>query len=188
MGLNLNDVGEQRSFDVIPQGTICEVVLHIRFGNLEEGMKPFKEGTCMGLDCELTVETPEEHYGRKIFKTMILKGTTEGHDKAIDISQKMLRAIIDSKFGLRRNDLSAEAQAKRNVANLEEFDGTRFMVRVGVEPPQGKYPAKNTILQVITPDMVEWKSLPQDLKDHPPETGVPPVTNSGAISRPDWTK
>jgi hypothetical protein len=188
MGINLQDVGEQRSFEVIPQGTICEVIMHIRFGNGEEGMKLFSDGTCMGLDCELTVEAPEEHIGRKIFKTMILKGTTEGHEKAADISRKQLRAILDSKFGLKRNDESAEARAKRDVKSLEEFDGIRFMVRVGVEPPQGKYPAKNTILQVVTPDMTEWKSLPQDPKDHPPGAmGVAPViTNGGGSKRPPW--
>jgi hypothetical protein len=191
MGINLQDVGEQRSFEVIPQGTICECVLHIRFGNGEEGMKHFSDGACMGLDCELTVESPEDYFGRKIFKTLILKGTTEGHEKAADISRKQLRAIVDSKFGLKRNDLSAEAQAKRNVRSLEEFDGVRFMVRVGVEPPKGQYPAKNVILQVITPDMQEWHALAQTPTDHPPGfEGAPPTstTNSGAIERPDWSK
>ena len=141
----------------------------------------------MGLDCELTVEAPEEHYGRKIFKTMILKGTSDGHEKAADISRKQLRAIVDSVHGLKRGDESAEARAKRDVKSLEEFDGARFMVRVGVEPPSGKYAAKNSILQVITPEMQEWRSLPQDPKDHPPgATGAPPITNSGTVRRPDW--
>jgi hypothetical protein len=108
-------------------------------GNADEKgvMKRFAEGACRGLDCEYAIEAPEDYAGRKIFKPMVLEGTTDGHAKAVDISRKMLRAIIDSKHGLKHNDESAAARAKREVNSLSEFDGVRIMFRVGVEPPKG---------------------------------------------------
>jgi hypothetical protein len=189
--MNLNDVGAQRDFKVIPEGTICEAKMHIRRGDAdEEGvMKRFGEGACRGLDCEIVIETPEDYAGRKIFKSMVLEGTTDGHAKAADISRKMLRAIIDSKHGLKHNDESAAARAKREVSSLLEFDGVRIMVRVGVEPPKGGYPAKNIIRQIIAPDMQEWRQLPQDPTDLRPSGGgfsTPPEANGSAIGRPAW--
>ena len=192
MAINLNNVGEQLNFGVIPEGTICEVKMCIRRGDADqEGiMKRFAEGACRGLDCEFGIEAPEEYAGRKIFKTMVLEGTTDGHAKAVDISRKMLRAIVDSKHGLKHNDESAAARAKREVSSLLEFDGVRIMFRVGVEPPKGGYPAKNTIRQVITPDMQEWRQLPQDPTDLPPSGGgsstPSPSATGGAIERPAW--
>jgi hypothetical protein len=191
MNLNLNGVAEQRAFEMIPEGTICEGKIYIRRGDAdEEGVtKRFAAGACRGLDCEFVIEAPEDHAGRKIFKAMVLEGTTDGHAKAADISRKMLRAIIDSKHGLKHNDERAAARAKREVSSLLEFDGVRIMFRVGVEPPKGGYPAKNTIRQVITPDMQEWRQLPQDPTDLPPSGGgssTPPATNGGAIERPAW--
>jgi hypothetical protein len=119
---------------------------------------------------------------------MVLEGTTDGHAKAADISRKTLRAIIDSKHGLKHNDESAAARAKREVS-FREFDGVRIMFRVGVEPPNGGYPAKNTIRQVITPDMPDWRQLRQDPTDLSPSGGgssTPPAINGGAIERPAW--
>jgi hypothetical protein len=191
MAINLNNVGEQRAFEVIPEGTICEAKMYIRRGDAdEEGvMKRFADGTCRGLDCEFAIEAPEDYAGRKIFKAMVLEGTTDGHAKAADISRKTLRAIIDSKHGLKHNDESAAARAKRDVSSLLEFDGVRIMFRMGVEPPKAGYPAKNVIRQVITPDMQEWRQLPQDPTDLPPSGGgcsTPAATNGGAIERPKW--
>jgi hypothetical protein len=189
--MNLNDVGEQRAFEVIPEGTICEAKMYIRRGDAdEEGVtKRFAGGACRGLDCEFVIEAPEAYAGRKFFRPMVLEGTTDGHAKAAAITLKMLRAIIDSIHGLKHNDESAAARAKREVGSLREFDGVRIMIRVGVEPPKGGYPAKNTIRQVITPDMQEWRQLPQDPTDLPPSGGdssTPPATNGGAIERPAW--
>jgi hypothetical protein len=191
INLNLNNVGKQLTFEVIPDGTICEVKMYIRRGDADvDGvMKRFAEGACRGLDCEFVIEAPEDYAGRKIFKSMVLEGTTDGHAKAADISRKMLRAIVDSKHGLKHNDESAAARAKREVSSLLEFDGVRIMVRVGVEPPKGGYPAKNIVSQIVAPDMQEWRQLPQDPTDLPPSGGgssTPPANNGSAIERPAW--
>jgi hypothetical protein len=189
--MDLNNVGEQRTFELIPGGTICDVKMYIRRGDADnEGvMKLFAGGASRGLDCEFAIEAPEEYAGRKIFKAMVLVGTTDRHAKAADISRKTLRAIIDSKHGLKHNDESAAARAKREVSSLREFDGVRIMIRVGVEPPKGGNPAKNIIRQVITPDMQEWRQLPQDPTDLRPSGGgssTPPEANGSAIGRPAW--
>ena len=68
----------------------------------------------------------------------------------------------------------------------------RFVARLGVEPPTDRYTAKNTILEVITPDRQAWKQpeqIQRDLTGKPAagnvaiETATPPAN---AIARPQW--
>ena len=85
--------------------------------------------------------------------------------------------------------MSEAAKAARNVPSYADFDQLRFIARVGVRPPEGAYPAKNTILEVITPDRRDWKK-PDQISVTPPTDGGgnPPKTTppAGAIVRPEW--
>jgi hypothetical protein len=57
MGRSVGAAGEQRSFSVIPDGTIAVVQLNIRPGNAGENglLKRTQKGDAEGLDSELTV-------------------------------------------------------------------------------------------------------------------------------------
>ena len=69
----------------------------------------------------------------------------------------------------------------------------RFVARLGVEPPTDNYAAKNTILEVITPERQAWKKpeqIDRDLTGKPAaatiairHTATPPAN---AIARPQW--
>jgi hypothetical protein len=152
---DFNSAGEQKSFDVIPDRTTAVVQLNIRPGNVGEGgmLKRSKSGEAEALDCELTVvEGP--YAKRKFWDFMTLAGTTDGHATAADISRRKLRAILESARGIKPADVS-EAAKKARVAEYADFDGIRFLARIGVEPAKGDYRAKNFIAEVITPDRKE---------------------------------
>jgi hypothetical protein len=188
---DFNTAGEQRSFDVIPANTICTLQLTIRPGGAGDGgwLKQSANGASEGLDCELIVVEPEQYTKRKLWQLFTLRGTTPGHAEAGEIFRNMLRAILESARGIRPDDKSEAAQAARKVAGWGDLDGLRFVARLGVRPPKDGYPAKNTILDVITPERQAWQK-PEQIQTKPTNSSTPataaatPPTN--AIARPQW--
>jgi len=187
--LDFNTAGEQRSFDVIPARTICILQLTIRRGGAgDDGwLKRSQDGNSEGLDCEFTV-TEGQYAKRKLWQLFTLRGTTPGHAEAGEISRNTLRAILESARGIKPNDTSEVAQAARKVSGWADFDQISFMAQLGVKPAQGTYPAKNTILEVITPDRQNWKKPEQigatsTVAAPAPASTAPPAN---AIARPQW--
>ena len=182
--MDYNQVGAQRSFDVIPDGTVVVVQMNIRPGNVGEGgiLKRSNEGKAEGLDAEFIV-VEGEHTKRKFWSFMVLSGTTDGHEQAADITRRRLRAILESVKGIKPTDVSEAAKAARN-AEYADFDGMRFLCKVGVEPASDKYKAKNILAEVITPDRTkEWRPIEQTPK--PPTKGGPGNTPT-PITKPAW--
>jgi hypothetical protein len=182
-------------FEPIPHGTIATVVLHIRAGGAgEDGMlKRSRDGACEMLDCELVV-ADGLYKGRKFWERWILEGTTPGHAKSIDINRGTLKAIIDSAFGLKPDDLSPQARAARTVS-LKQFEGMTFVGKIGVEQGKEKndgsgekWPDKNILAGVVTPDRKEWHPVEQP----PPFNGggapsaATPPSSAPPIARPGW--
>jgi hypothetical protein len=191
---DFNDVRPQRSFDPIPERTVVPVEMTIRRGNAGEGgwLRRSKDGRSEALDCEFTV-LEGEHAKRKIWALLTLEGSTPGHAQAGDISRRILRAILESVRGIKPSDKSEEAK-KARVAEYHEFDGLRFLIQVGVEPARDGYNAKNTILEIITPDKMNWRAITQVPKPaasaasgngNAPMLQLPPTT---PISKPDWAQ
>jgi hypothetical protein len=139
------------------------------------------------LDAEFIV-VEGDHVKRKFWENMVVDGATDGHKEAADITHRRLRAIIESVKGIKPADVSDEAKAKRNV-EYAEFDGMRFLCRVGVEParqlPNGEsYRAKNILAEVITPDRTtEWRPIEQQPK--PKDSGLGGNTPTPII-KPKW--
>jgi hypothetical protein len=158
---DFNSVGEQKSFDVIPDRTVAVVQLNIRPGNAGENglLKRSRSGEAEALDCELVV-VEGSYAKRKFWDFMTLSGTTDGHATAADISRRKLRAILESARGIKPTDVS-EAAKKARIAEYQDFDGIRFLARIGVEPAKGDYRAKNFVAEVITPDRKEWHPIEQ---------------------------
>src|SRR5262249_11468725 len=157
---NFNEADEQTSFDVIPAGTICQLELSIRPCGAGEGgwLKRSKDGLSAMLDCEFTVL--EGHYARrKLWSNFTVEGPTEGHAKAASISNSRLRAILESAHGVKPSDKSEHAAAMRKVTGFDAFHGLRFVAKIGIDPARDGYPARNTILDVVTPDRPQWKKL-----------------------------
>jgi hypothetical protein len=135
------------------------------------------------------------HAGRKFWDRMLVNGTTEGHEKAADITNRRLRAILESARGVRPDDNSEAAAQARRVASWGEFDGLRFIARVGVEPASNGYKAKNNLIEVITPDRVNWhrvEQVPPSPKPAPTPsataTAEPANSNPPLVARPKWAE
>lgn len=159
---DFNSAGEQRSGDMIPDGTIAPVHLTIRPGNSGEGgwLKRSKAGDSEALDCEFTV-TEGPHAKRKFWTLFTIQGTTEGHQKAGEISASRIRAIIESVNGIRPDDESESARTRRRISSWGDLDGVRFVVKIGVEKGKDGYKDKNTLAEVITPDRKQWAKIEQ---------------------------
>jgi hypothetical protein len=180
-----NDAQEQKNLDVIPENTVAVVQLTVRPGNAGENgiLKRSKNGAAEGLDAVFTVvEGP--YTKRRFFAFMILSGSTDGHMTAADITRSKLRAILESARGIKPADVSEEAK-KARVAELEDFNGMRFMCRIGVEPEKDGYKAKNILGEVITPDKKEWHQVEQI---EVPAPSSAPAESANAIARPAWAQ
>ena len=184
MPYDYNQTGAQRSFEVIPEGTTAVVQMDIRPGNAgEDGLlKRAKAGDAEGLDVELIV-VEGDYAKRKFWDFMLVGGTTDGHAQAADITARRLRAILESARGIKPTDVS-EAAKKARIAEYSDFDGIRFIAKIGVEPARGEYKAKNTLAEVITPDRKEWRPVQQETKP----TAKAATSNVTPIAKPAWAQ
>jgi hypothetical protein len=184
------------SYEMIPDGTVAEVQLHIRPGNAgEDGMcKRSKDGNCEMLDCEFDVVSGP-YAKRKFWVNFVLAGTTSGHAQAADISRGHLRGILESARGIQPGDTSAQARAGR-TATLKDFDGLVFIARIGIEKGKLKndgsgesWADKNTLSTAVTPDKKDWHVV----KPTPSSNGGQAVSSSSSsatpapgITKPAW--
>lgn len=130
--------------DLIPDGTVARAILTIRPGGSGEGgwMKTSSTGGLM-LDTEWTIS--EGPYAkRKVWSYMSLS------EKAAPITMRSLRAAVEGHHGIRPDDMSEGAQAKRRVS-LEQLSGIEACILIGIEPPQNGYEAKNKLKAVLAP-------------------------------------
>ena len=185
---DFNNAGPQRTFDVIPAGTVATLHLTVRPGNAgEDGfLCRAKDGNSEALDCEFTV-VDGPFAKRKFWSRFTVVGTTANHAAAADISRSKLRAILESARGI-QPDASDAAKVARQIASYREFDGLRFTGRIGVEPAKDNYPAKNTLLEAITPDRKDWRAVEQVAKrpDTAPNTTAIAKPEPAKIVRPEW--
>lgn len=174
MPMDFNTAEEQRSGGLIPDDTICTAHLTIRPGNAGEGgwLKRSKAGDSAALDCEFTV-VDGPHAKRKFWTLMTVEGTTEGHQKAAEISASRIRAILESVHGVRPDDESDAAKAKRKINSWGDLNGLRFTVKVGIEKGKDGYKDKNILAEVITPDRKAWAKVEQVVQ---PQTAQPQGT------------
>jgi hypothetical protein len=185
--LDFNTAGPQKTFDVIPANTICELQMKIRYGGAgsDDSLTRATDGNSEGLDCEFTVTKPEQYAGRKLWQRFTLHGTTQGHAEAGEISRNTLRAILESARGIKPDDQSDAANAARKIKGYCDFDGLKFTARLGVRPPQGNYAAKNTVLEVITPERQGW-TKPEQVQTNSPTPTAPTTPPANAVARPTW--
>lgn len=164
MVYDFNSAEAQREGGLIADGTVAVVHLTIRPGNAGEGgwLKRSKGGDSQALDCEFTVvEGPFAK--RKFWSLFTVEGTTEGHAKAGEISASRLRAILESANGIRPDDESEAAKNGRRVTSWADFDGLRFVAKIGIEKAKegSGFKDKNSLDAAVTPDRKAWVKVEQ---------------------------
>jgi hypothetical protein len=198
MALDFNSAEKQSEGGLIPEGTIAPVHITIRPGNAGEGgwLKRSKAGDSMALDCEFTVvEGPFAK--RKFWGLFTLEGTTDGHQKAADISASRLRGILESARGIRPDDESEAAKAGRRMNSWGDFDGLRFIAKIGVEKAKegSGFKDKNSLDAAITPDRKAWVKVEQVKQAAPVQGSFAPIGVAAAnvaakaaegVKKPSW--
>lgn len=199
---DFNNAEPQRAMGaLIPDDTVCLVVAKLRPGGHGPGnwLKTNKDGSCLMADFEFVVDGGE-HDRRKFWSMMVTEGETDGQQKAANITRSKLRAMLESAHGVMPGDDSPEAIAKRQVSGWGAFDGLRFCAKIGVErgglkdvtagPNSERYPDKNTLKAVITPDERDYVS-PGPQAARPANTNTAqaaahaPAQRSGG-GKPSW--
>ena len=185
--MDFNNASAQRVFDVIPAGTVAALHMTVRPGNAGEGglLRRSKNGNSVALDAEFTV-LDGPYAKRKFWVLNTLEGTTPNHATAAEISRKRLRAILESARGIRPDDSSEAAKQARQVAGYQDFDGLRFVGRIGVEPASGGYPAKNILLDAVTRDRKDWRRVEQVAKQPSDPAPAAAKAEPAKIVRPTW--
>jgi len=180
---DFNDADTQRNFDVIPHGTIATVRMTVRPGSAGEGgwLRRSKDGGSEALDCEFVV-LDGPFAKRKFWTLFTIAGTTPGHGEAANISAGKLRAMLESARGIKPDDTSDAAKQARRIGSYGDLNGLSFIARIGVEPPQNGYKAKNRLDHVVTPDEKAWHPVTQE----PVATPAKPASSPAKIERPQW--
>lgn len=144
MTYDFNDAESNSNYDVIPANTVAPMIMTIKPGSVGDGgwMTTSATSEYKWLNCEFTI-TEGPFRNRKFWQNMMVEGPSE---QAINITRSTLRGILESARGIKANDESPEAKAKRVIANYGDFSGMEFTGKIGVEPAKGDYGPKNKLL------------------------------------------
>lgn len=178
MSFDMNDAEQQKSGELIADGTFAKVTMTIRPGGIDgEGevdqclLRAAKDPTSdvRMLDCEFTVsEGP--HARRKFWQMFTVQGgkvDESGVSIAWKISKSTFRAMIDSALGLDPQDMSEASKQKRILRGLGDLSGITFIAKIKVEASDdARYADQNRLDRVVLPGEKEWK-LVMDGKDVP---------------------
>ena len=186
MSMDFNDA-ESNSYDLIPKGTVAPLIMTIRPGSAGDGGWETKSRNSdyTYLNCEFTV-TDGPFAKRKFWGNMMVGHPEYGNGDnkpttAINMTRATLRGILESSRGIKPDDESEGAKAKRIVQGYGDFDAIEFVGEIGFEPGKDGYDDKNTLQGAV----------PITSKKHPKNGGTveaKPAAKETASSSaaPDW--
>jgi hypothetical protein len=190
------DYSDSAPFDMelIPSGEVALVQMRIRAGDGVDGvLKRARNGQSEYLDAEFVL-LDGKHARLKFWQNLLLAGETDGHKQMIAKSNAIMKAMLDSAYGIDPNDKSPEARAKRSKT-LRDFDGIRFQAKIGIEKGKKKddgsnetYRDRNILDGITTPDKPGYRG-PFEQGPSPsggPSSSTPP--SSAPISKPGWAQ
>lgn len=161
--MDFNDVESRGAFELIPAGTICKLGFKIKPGAHGDGGWLTKSNTSDAayINAELIVlEGPYKN--RRIFQNMVVSGgkaDDNGNSIAGNISRQTLRAVIESARGIKPDDESQDAKAKRIINGYGDFNGMEFVGQIGIEKGSGGYPDKNKLAGAVTPGHKDYDAV-----------------------------
>lgn len=176
---DFNQADAQRSFEVIPKGTLVKVRMTIKPGGFDDphqgwtgGYATYSTNTgSVYLNAEFVV-LHGEFAKRKIW-TLIGLHSENGPEWA-NMGRSFIRAALESARNINPKDISPQSQLARQIQGFQELDGLEFVTKVGVDRDQNGDP-KNIINVVITPDHKDYPKL---------MSGNPLATSKVAITPP----
>jgi len=198
MAIDLNQAEEQREArGAIPPKSKVLVKLNIRpakegFEGSAPGLTTARSGMEY-LSCELEV-LAGQFKGQKIWNNYnVQNASTDGQRKAIEISMRSIRAMVEASRNINPKDASPTAKQARLLNEWTDLDGIYFPVVVGCEVStpnaQGTRYVNNTIEKIVTPDQDDYAMLMEGgevITDNP----LPKIPEAGesAPPSPAWGK
>lgn len=199
MTLDMNNAGEQKTSELIPDGTFAKVAMTIRHGGIDgDGdvdrnlLRASKDPTSdvRMLDCEFTV-LDGPHVRRKFWQLFTVQGgkvDEDGVSIGWKISKSTFRAMIDSALGLDPKDMSDAAKQKRILRGLADLSGISFVAKIRVEPNEDpRYADQNRLDRVVLPTEREWK-LVMEGQDVPASPSRSRSNAKKAPVQPAWSQ
>lgn len=168
--INLNDVpassGSSEAPTLMPDGTIARAYLvfnsdgdtQVPEFSQAHVFRKSQNTSAVWLPLELTI-MGGQFDRRKVWHNLFVHGDavdSDGVPKARKVGLQTMRDIINSSYALSRNDVTPEAQAKRNIASVDVLDGIEVCVVIGVEKGTNGYPDKNKVKAFIGPDSTDY--------------------------------
>jgi hypothetical protein len=193
MNFDLNDAGPQMApmGELIPDGTFAKVMMKLRPGGangaseMDAGLlKASPHSDAKMLDCEFTV-TEGPYARRKFWQNFTVAGgklDEKGQSKGWNISKSAFRAMIDSALGLKPDDLSEAARARRVIGGLKQLDGIMFAARIMVDVSDNpNYRDSNKIANVVLPNEPAYAAIMRGETVAPEPVNAPPRKSAAAV-------
>jgi len=197
---DFNTAEEQRSGfsgSLIPEGTIAIVVASIRPGGTgDDGILRASPSGSSGLDFEFTIQGGD-YDRRKVWNLYTIDGHTDGQQTAAKISKSALRAMLESARNIQPSDTSDKAMEARKVSSYADFNGLTFPVEIGIDtgrlkdktagPNSEKWPDKNIIRNIVTPDMEGYQNAGSGAAKPSASKPSQPAAQASA-GKPSWAQ
>ena len=185
---------------LIPKGALAKVRLFIRPGGHNDPAKGWTGGYArrsadtgaVYLDCEYSVL--DGPYARRKLWTLIGLHSEKG-DAWMKMGRAFIKGILNSAHGLRAEDDSRAAQAKRRIESFADLDGLEFVAKIDVERDdrQGE---KNVVKGAVGPEHKDYAALMHGGHGAAPVTGggsgsplPPPAAARASVpTRPAWAQ
>ena len=191
-----NTADEQKSFDLIPKGTVAPVRMTIRPGGYDEPQMGWTGGYAtrndntgaVYLNCEFVVL--DGPYTRRKVWSLIGLHSPKGPEWA-NMGRSFVKAILNSARNIDPKDNSPDAQAKRRISGFQDLDGIEFIARIDIGK-DARGDDKNEIRTAITPDHKDYAApsnagMPQQNTGQPaPAQSAPPAPANP--NRPSWAQ
>ena len=200
MSIDLNTAGEQQTGSnlVIPPKSKVQVQLSIIYPDAGRAGSSAPELTRAhsGLEylaTKLTV-TRGTFAGKVIYQNFNLANAqTTGQQKAVDISIRSIRAMVEASRGIRPKDNSPTATQARKLQRWSELDGLTCFIVVDCEQSQpsrsnGRVYINNRLYSVVTIDDPCYQQLTQQGKmiSNDPIPEVQQTATAAPAPRPSW--
>ena len=190
--LNLNNAQTQEAptqeRTLIPNGTICRAVIVIKMGDIEipefgAGIwfKKSQATSAKWMELEFTI-VGGEHDRRKFWDRIFVDGDKLG-DSGIPLAKEIglstLRSIIESANSIKSEDMSPEAQQRRNISGVNDLTSMEICAKVGIKKGTNGYADSNRLLAALGPSNKDFVPAGQAPVVHTP-AGAPPTPQVSA--------
>ncbi len=162
---DFNDAEEQRSYDIIPKGTIAPVRMTIKPGGYDDPSQGWTGGyatrnaTTGSVYVNAEFALLEGPHARRRVWSLIGLSSPKGPEWG-NMGRSFVRGILNSARGLSDKDTSPQAQTARRISGFADLDGIEFLAKIDVGKDQNGDP-KNEIRFAVTHNHRDWEAYQQ---------------------------